>query len=54
VPDGVLEGALEQLGAVLTGISLLGALGAYLRDDHGYLGTSELRAIRQRPTEEAS
>jgi len=40
--------------AVLTFASLGGALAAYLRDDHGYLGKSELRAIRQRPAEEAS
>ena len=40
--------------AVLTGMSLLGALAAYLRDDHGYMGTRELRAIKQRPTEEGS
>jgi hypothetical protein len=34
--------------------NLLGALAAYLRDDHGYLGTSELRAIKQSPAGEAS
>ncbi len=33
---------------------MVGGLDTYLRDDHGYLGTNELRAIRQRPTEETS
>jgi len=57
---GVIASVFAAFGAwtivliVLTIMSLIRAFVAYERRDDGYLGTNELRAIRQRPAEEGS